>query len=61
MVDYAYPTVLNPFYNHVLPYGMSFLHANPHVLSSMGMYGSNPYTLSMLNNGMYGMVPYMNS
>jgi len=27
----------------------------------MGMYGMNPYSLSMLHNGYYGMVPYMNS
>lgn len=58
MVDYAYPTVFNPYYNHVLPYGLSSMHANPQLLSSMGMYGTSPYNLSMLQNGLYGMVPY---
>ena len=58
--DYAYPTIFNPYYNHLLPYGMPFMHLNPHSLSSMGMYGMTPYNLSMMNNGFAGMMPYMN-
>ena len=58
--DYAYPTIFNPYYNHMLPYGMPFQHLNPHALSSMGMYGSTPYNMSMMGNGFAGMLPYMN-
>ncbi len=60
MVNYAYPTIFNPFYNHLLPYGMSNSHVNPHMLSSMGMYGLTPYNLSQMHNGNFGMLPYMN-
>jgi hypothetical protein len=59
-VDYAYPTVLNPYYNNILPYGQPFMHLNPHALSAMGMYNLTPYNLSMMNNGFSGMMPYMN-
>ena len=45
MVHYAYPTIFNPFYNHLLPYGLSSMYANPHILSSMGMYGMTPHNL----------------
>ena len=60
MVHYAYPTVFNPYYNHLLPYGLSSMYANPHILSSMGMYGLTPHNLSMMHNGFFGMLPYMN-
>ena len=58
LVNYAYPTVFNPYYNHMLPYGLTSMYANPQIMSSLGIYGANPFSMSMLHNGFFGMVPY---